>query len=402
MSPCTCVKEGGHVPPVVTTKPPIVTRSTTAAAEPDDTSDITQTMAPGGRALEFDAGKGGVNGTDGKDGAPVLKRSPPLPENGNGSEARDAQDPGDNATVPHSPAYPDGPPDSLSKVNQSDADAVQQSSTAQGELSTPSASGDSATGSANDTDREAPSQDEKSAGSEETSVKSEQGYSTELHGGEGSSDVPADKLASTEGGMVSEGDKLTESKEAATAADDNTASAQVTSSAASDTSEKGESSPPNGSEGTTKDAGEKALSSEKAAAGEDASGTEAAAATDHSGAGDPAGTAEPSTVAPAGSSGGEQSGPRVRRSINAAAFPVLEPPVISLSKALAKGASTALNATRILAQADRGGVPYLEDTNAKYAPILIPSVGASTSTGLQPHAGKEGTFQRNITRRHGV
>ncbi|KAL1427061.1 hypothetical protein MTO96_017804 [Rhipicephalus appendiculatus] len=218
MSGCLCVHEKGYVPPLVTEK---TTESSniTSSVEPDS-------MLTTDPFITSYADEGEANGTDDK-----------------GSEARVAQDPGDNATVPHSPAGLDGTPDTLSK--SSEADAVQQSSTAQGEISTPSASGDST-----------------------RRVRKEQrSWTTRLL---------VNRLAQLN-------------------------------------------------------------------------------------------CPRWRLKAPLG---GEESGPRVRRSINVADFPVWEPPLISLSKALVKGASAAFNATRVLTQAHRGGVFHPDDTNAKYAPNL--------------------------------
>ncbi|XP_075744661.1 uncharacterized protein LOC142803426 isoform X1 [Rhipicephalus microplus] len=394
MSGCTCVHEKGYVPPVVTkhNNPTAESTQTTDRTDTDINYHTTATTDPfeEGRALEDDAGHGGSNATDSK-----------------GSETTGYPD--DNATVPHSSAGPDSPPDTLSTGNHSGVDTVPQSSTARDELSTSSASGDNVTDSANNTDKNESSQEEKFTGSEETSVKTELSHVTESNGGEGSSDASTHKLISTEGGTVSEGDKSTQSIEDTSVAGGDTASESATStgtseklSTAPEKSEKGETSPPDVSEGTTKSAGEERANTEDTSTGKDTLSAEGAVTASDKASGEPAGAAELSTVAPAGSSRGEESGPRVRRSINAAAFPVIEPPVISLSRALVKEASAALNATRVLAQAHRGGIPFPDDTRAKYAPILIPSGDAPPSVELHAHTGKEGTFEKNITRLHQV
>lgn len=267
---------------------------------------------------------------------------------------------------------------------------MRQSSSAQDEPVTSGASAEPVTGSVSVADGDSPSEESKLTGSRETNAesatesinenaaseddkaasasspgpgKSEKADATEVHGVEISSEVSADTTASPDGGLVVEGEKLTESQESvhdsttevtANAAVDGH-EAPVTSSEDSEKSEKPESPPPDGGEDTSKDAHEKATSSVQGTAGEDVSSATEAAGTDHNAGGEPAGGGEAATEMPPGSTADGESASRVRRSLDAAHVLVLEPPVISLGKALVNGASSAINATRILAQAHRGG-----------------------------------------------
>ncbi|KAL3202231.1 hypothetical protein MRX96_042607 [Rhipicephalus microplus] len=262
------VHEKGYVPPVVTkhNNPTAESTQTTDRTDTDINYHTTATTDPFGFTLQvFRMISCEVTRYNGmrKEDSLKLVRSPMV------SSSETTGYPDDNATVPHSSAGPDSPPDTLSTGNHSGVDTVPQSSTARDELSTSSASGDNVTDSANNTDKNESSQEEKFTGSEETSVKTELSHVTESNGGEGSSDASTHKLISTEGGTVSEGDKSTQSIEDTSVAGGDTASESATStgpseklSTAPEKSEKGETSPPDVSEGTTKSAGEERANTE--------------------------------------------------------------------------------------------------------------------------------------------
>ncbi|XP_065286646.1 nucleolar and coiled-body phosphoprotein 1-like [Dermacentor albipictus] len=458
ISPCTCVPQSGHVQPSVMTPEPVeIPRTADSITPAHSNSSATGHVR---RALEVDADIGEDNATDSKDGVPVLKRSPSMPENGNGSEGGHAQDSSDNATAPRSLPEPAHHPDALSTDDGTREDAtkltdpsggdassspvaestVQKSSSAQDEPVTSAGSAQPDTGSVSVADGDSPSEDAKLTGSGETAEtnaesvtepvtvgavsmddyvaspsspgpeNSEKRDATEVNGGEISSDVSMDTTASPDKDLVPEGETLTVPKEAV---DDSTAEvnakaavdaqeAPVTSSEDSEKIEKAESPPPDGGEDTSKDSDEKATSSQESNGDEDAPSAKEAMVTDPSAAGETAGGAEPSTEMPSASAADVESGSRVRRSVDAGRVLVLEPPVISLGKTLVNGASSAINATRILAKALRSGGAYQEDTRSKHAPILIPSVGEPASTGLQYRVGKEVAAKANITRQHGL
>ncbi|XP_072142861.1 uncharacterized protein [Dermacentor andersoni] len=461
MSPCTCVPQSGHVQPSATSSAPVEISRTADSSTPDysnsssmpGSSDATNSSSTVHvrRALEVDADE---------DGVPVLKRSPAMPENGNGSEGGHAQDPSDSASAARSLPGPAHHPDDLSTddgaredstkpTDPSGGDAsstpvaestVQKSSSAQDEPVTEGGSAQPDTGSVSVADGDSPSEDSKLTGSGETAEtnaasvtesvnvdatsmddevvsasspgpdNSEKPDATEVNDGEISSEVSTDTTASPDGDLVAKGETLTEPKEAVgdstTEVNANAAvdaqEAPVTSPKDSEKIEKAESPPPDGGEDTSKDSDEKATSSQQGTGDEDASSAKEATGTDPSAAGETVGGAEPSTEMPSASAADVESGSRVRRSVDAGRVLVLEPPVISLGKTLVNGASSAFNATRILAKAIRSGGGYQEDTRAKHAPILIPSVGEPASIGLQYRVAKEVATKANITRQHGL